>query len=275
MKQFIFLSLIIFVSFSLPPKQLDWVAIGDSITYLNDHADETGNRVEKGYMTRVTEQLPHIRYINKGYNGWTSGNIADKIETLEIPKADVYTVFLGTNDWWQGRPVGTIDDYIGVTGTKTIYGAFRIIIGNLKRMNSRATIILMTPLQRGDFVSVGNYSNHAFGSYRDKNGQSLESVAEAIKTIGKHEGLIVIDLYHKSGINQGNMVNFKRLKDHSTGTYHDYKYPDFFNIPFDPSNDIYPYPIEATNMTYDGLHPSDKGNEVIAKMLVKQMKKLK
>ncbi|MDR1172922.1 MAG: SGNH/GDSL hydrolase family protein, partial [Bacteroidales bacterium] len=247
----------------------------DSITYLNDHPDETGNRVERGYMTRVTEKLPHIKYINKGYNGWTSGGIADKVEELGIPKADVYTIFLGTNDWWQGRPVGAIDDYIEVTGSKTVCGALRIIVDKLKRLNSRAKIILITPLQRGDFIYVGNYSNNAYGSYREKNGQSLEAVANVIKDIGKHEGLVVVDLYHQSGINQWNMVKFKRLKDPSTGAYHDYKYPDFINIPFDPANDIYPYPVEAVDMTYDGLHPSDKGNAAIAKMLIKQMKKFK
>lgn len=66
------------LSTSLPPKLL-WVAIGDSITYLNDHQNETGNRVTKGYMTRVVERLPQIEYVNKGYNGWTSGGIAQRI----------------------------------------------------------------------------------------------------------------------------------------------------------------------------------------------------
>ncbi len=273
-KRFVLLSLVILTAFSLPPKQLEWVAIGDSITYLNDHPDETGNRVKKGYMTMVTEQLPHIKYINKGYNGWTSGGIADKINELEMPRADIYTVFLGTNDWWQGRPIGTMDDYTGATGSKTIYGAFHIIVDKLQSLNSQAKIILMTPLQRGDFVYVGNHKNNAYGSYRDKNGQTLEAVAEAIKAIGKHEGITVVDLYHKSGIIQKNMVKFKRLKDSSTGEYRDYKYPQFIDVPFNPATDVYPYPVEAINMTYDGLHPSDKGNASIAKMLVKQMKKL-
>ncbi len=34
-------------------KKITWVAIDVSITYLNEHTDETGNRVTKGYMTRV------------------------------------------------------------------------------------------------------------------------------------------------------------------------------------------------------------------------------
>src|SRR3954464_3997674 len=112
-------------------QEITWVAIGDSITYLNDHLDETGNRVTKGYMTRVTEQLPKLHYINQGHNGWTSGGIADKIDSLGIIKADIYSVFLGTNDWWQGRPIGTLADYKNSTGNGTVYGSFRIIINKL------------------------------------------------------------------------------------------------------------------------------------------------
>src|SRR3954452_12443123 len=88
----------LFTSFS--PKESAWVAIGDSITYLNDHLNETGNRVTKGYLTRVTEQLPNIKYINEGHNGWSIVGIAREIENLGLQKSDIYTVFLGTNDWW-------------------------------------------------------------------------------------------------------------------------------------------------------------------------------
>src|SRR4051812_23057107 len=64
---------------SFTKKEIVWVAIGDSITYLNDHPDETGNRVTKGYLSRVVAELPDIRYINQGHNGWKSGDIANKI----------------------------------------------------------------------------------------------------------------------------------------------------------------------------------------------------
>ncbi|HEX8279668.1 MAG TPA: SGNH/GDSL hydrolase family protein, partial [Segetibacter sp.] len=84
MKKFLLTLLIfcLFSSFSKP--EITWVAIGDSITYLNDHLNETGNRVTKGYMTRVKEKLPNISYINKGYNGWTVVRIAENIEKLGL-----------------------------------------------------------------------------------------------------------------------------------------------------------------------------------------------
>ena len=269
----IFLLFAIVFATSFSYKKITWVAIGDSITYLNEHADETGNRITKGYMTMVTEQLPNIKYINQGHNGWTSGNIADAIEKLGIVKADVYSVFLGTNDWWQGKAIGTISDYQNNTGSGTVYGSFKIIINKLHSLNSKAKIILITPLQRSDFVYINDFKNNAYGSYKEKNSQSLAQFAEAISAIGKYEKCTVVDLYNKSGITQQNLVKYKRVKDPTTaGGYRNFAYPDFTNIPFNPDTDEYPYPADAIDMTYDGLHPSDKGNKIIADMLVKALK---
>jgi len=275
MKKLLLLTLCIFVSLALAPRKISWVAIGDSITYLNDHQDETGNRVTKGYMTLISEKYPRVTFTNQGHNGWTSINIADKIEELGLVKADVYTVFLGTNDWWQGKPLGSISNYEQNTGSGTVYGAFGVIISKLKQLNKKSRIILITPMQRGDFVYINNTKNNAYGSYKDKNGQTLEQFANAIVEIGKLEKIPVVDLYHDSGMNMDNIVNFKKLKDPSTGEYKNYNYPDFTEIPFSPETDEYPYPPEAVNMTYDGLHPSDKGYQVIADMLAAKWKGLK
>lgn len=273
MKNILLATLILCAIFSFTKKEMTWVAIGDSITYLNDHTDETGKRITKGYMTMVTEKLPHFKYINKGYNGWTSGGIASSIDKLGIPTADVYSVFLGTNDWWQGRPVGSIEDYKNNTGNNTVYGSFRIIIDKLRSINKDAKIILITPLQRADFVYINDFKNNAYGSYKEKNGQHLSQFADAVINIAELENLTVVDLYNKSGITLQNMVRYKRLKDPTTGTYKNYTYPGYTTIPFNPATDEYPYPADAIDMTYDGLHPSDKGFEVISNMLIKIMEK--
>ena len=273
MKKLVLLLVLVPALTSFTQKKISWVAIGDSITYLNDHQNETGNRITKGYMTLVTEKLPHIQYTNQGHNGWTSGGIANSIEKMGLQKADVYSIFLGTNDWWQGRPIGTLNDYINNTGNHTVHGSFRIIINKLRSLNKAAEIILITPMQRVDFVYINNARNMAYGSYKDKNGQSLEQFADAIKAIGKHERLKVVDLYHKREMRLKSLVKFKRLKDPETGIYKKYRYPQFIGIPFNPETDEYPYPVDAIDITYDGLHPSDKGYAIIAGMLVKIMKK--
>lgn len=254
-------------------RTISWVAIGDSITYLNDHPDETGNRMTKGYLTQVTQRLPYIHYTNQGHNGWTSAGIAKAIENLGIPPADVYSVFLGTNDWWHGIHIGSWPDYQNNTGDSTVYGSFRIILDKLHSLNKDATIILITPMPRGDFVHIVNPKNNAWGSYKDKDGQTLEQVAEAIRTIADNQHLRLIDLYHEKKLAIPHLVHFKHLKDPQNGEYKNYPYPDYTKIPFNPA-DEYPYPVEAMDMTYDGLHPSDKGDALIAKRLVKILKKL-
>lgn len=259
--------------FGFKAKDKTWVAIGDSITYLNDHLNETGFRVTKGYLTRVTEQMAQLHYINQGHNGWTAGGIADSIDTLGIKKADIYSVFLGTNDWWAGRPLGNFDDYKNNTGNNTVYGSFRIIINKLHTLNKKAKLILITPIQRTDFVYIADYKNNAFGCYKEKNGQSLAQFAAAVDTIAAYEHAAVLDLYNHSNITLPNLVKYKRVKDPQTGTYQNYTYPNYIGIPFNPETDEYPYPKDAIGMTYDGLHPSDTGNQVIADKLVEIMRK--
>jgi len=273
MKRCVFLLLLICVFGSFAKKQILWVAIGDSITYLNDHQNETGNRIATGYMTRVTQKLPHISFINQGHNGWTSGRIADSVEKLNLQRADVYSIFLGTNDWWQGRALGRLADYQNNSGNNTVYGSFRIIINKLRALNREAKIVLITPMQRADFVYISNPKNNAYGSYKEKNGQWLQQFAKAIDSIGSFEHCKVVDLYHKKSLALKNLVQYKRLKDPETGDYKNYKYPDFIRVPFNPEKDAYPYPLEAIDMTYDGLHPSDKGYDVISRMLIKVMTK--
>jgi len=274
MKKYLILLIAVISFSSFIQRKIVWVAIGDSITYLNDHPDETLNRMTRGYLSRVTDTLPDLQYVNQGHNGWKSTDIAANIDKLGLVKADVYTIFLGTNDWWGGIPAGNISDYKNATGTGTVFGSFRIIIDKVRQLNGQAKIVLITPMQRSDFVYVLDPNNNAFGSYKTKNGQSLEEIANAVVAIGKYERLPVIDIYHDPRFDIRNMVNFKRLKDPQSGKYKDFQYPESTTIPFDPKTDEYPYPPAAINMTYDGLHPSNKGDSVIAHLVVDTFDKL-
>jgi len=95
----------------------------------------------------------------------------------------------------------------------------------------------------------------------------------AIAAIAKLENIAVDDLYHNPHFTLSELVKFKHVKDPQSGQYTDLPYPNFIGIPFNPATDDYPYPTEAIGLTYDGLHPSDKGCAIIAKSLVKIMKK--
>ncbi|HEY4108726.1 SGNH/GDSL hydrolase family protein [Puia sp.] len=261
---------------SFTHRPITWVAIGDSITYLNDHPNETGNRLTKGYLTDVVEKLDYVHYLNIGRNGWTTQNFARSIDKIEIPAGDVYTIFLGTNDWWHGHRIGTWADYQNATGDSTVYGCMRVLIDKIRSRSKTAPVILMTPMPRADFVYINNPTNNAYGSYKEKDGQTLEQVAEAIGDIGRHEGFVTVDLYHVRKLAVPHLVHFKRLKDAAAaGAYRNFSYPSYIGVPFNPAADEYPYPAEAIDMTFDGLHPSNAGCEVIAEKLIKALKKVR
>jgi lysophospholipase L1-like esterase len=170
--------------------------------------------------------------------------------------------------------LGEFSDYENNTGNGTVHGSFRIIVNKLKSLNANAKIIFITPMQRVDFVYINNFKNNAYGSYRDKKGQNLETFANAVKDIARFEHMPVVDLYHAKKMDHAHLVKFKRLKDPLTSEYKNFKYPDFIDVPFNPETDEYPYPVEASDVTFDGLHPSDKGYKMITDLLLKEFSKL-
>ena len=82
MKSSLMALILLFQNMAFTPRVVTWTAIGDSITYLNDHHDETGNRITNGYMAVVAAKHPNISYINQGHNGWTTAGIAKEVENL-------------------------------------------------------------------------------------------------------------------------------------------------------------------------------------------------
>jgi hypothetical protein len=156
-------------SFS-PKKELTWCAIGDSITWLDGRNGESGDRIHEGYESRVTDKLTNIHFTNHGHSGWTTKRFADGIEKEGLEKSDIYSVYFGTNDWWGSLQPGTLADYQNATGTGTMYGAYRVIINKIRSLNPDAHIILISPMQRGDFVYVKKATNNAYGRTKKRTG---------------------------------------------------------------------------------------------------------
>ncbi len=239
------------------------VAIGDSFFYLNDHLGETGFRLSKGILSRLMGKLSfESELINCGKNGWTTAQWADNI--LMAPEGDIYIILLGTNDWVAGIPLGDRSNYLSRT-KGTILGNLGFIVGQIKRISPEAQIFLCNPTERTDVVNIDDMTNNTTGSYQPKHGQSLEEVANAIYQLARENGVINVNTHDKSGITCYNAVKFKRCCMGATTV--DLPYPNYTPIPFDPQNGVYPYPIEAIGTTYDGLHPSNQGAELIAAVI--------
>lgn len=241
-------------------KKINWCAIGDSFTYLNDHLDETGNRLRKGYLTRVCERFPNLICINKGVNGSTTQDWLKE----EIPEADLYTILLGTNDWKQGRPLGNQRDY-ELRRTGSILGNIGDLVGRIRNVRPDASIFIMNPVERADFVYINDPHNNFHGSYAPNEGQWLRDIAKGIFENCKGENIFTLDLYNQSGFDQNNLIKYKKI--HLDGGYKLLPYPEYIGLLYNPDLDEYPYPTEAIASTYDGLHPSDKGSDRIASIL--------
>lgn len=249
------------------PQKYRWCAIGDSFTYLNDHLDQTGNRVTRGYLSRVIDVLPNLELKNIGINGSTTQNWIK----VRLPKGDLYTILLGTNDWKSEIPVGEVMDFEnGVTGT--ILGNLKIIISNIRRISPQAPIIVFNPVERGDFVYINDYHNHAPGSYKALGNQVLSQVAQKIFTCVRGENIHTVDLNTLCGFNQENVIKFKRVR--TKDGFKDLAFPEYIDILYNPEEDGYPYPIESMALTYDGLHPSDEGSAIIADIVQKAITKV-
>lgn len=245
-------------------EKLRWCAIGDSFTYLNDHLDETGYRVSKGYLSRILEKVPNLRLNNIGINGST---FRDWI-TQPIPEADLYTVLLGTNDWHQGIPMGSDTDFKS-RNAETILGTLGILLDHIGEAAPKARIIVGNPVERTDFVYLWDPENNARGSYAPERGQTLSALSLAIIKCCETENVSTVNCHDLSGFTPENAVLFKRVK--RGDQVEDLPYPDYAGIPFSPKEDPYPYPPEAACMTYDGLHPTDKGCEILATLFAERI----
>lgn len=244
-----------------------WCAIGDSFTYLNDHLDETNHYVKRGYLTRINDKLPALTLHNIGVNGSTT---RDWLE-LPLPLAEVYTVLLGTNDWHQGIPMGTTEDFLSAA-KGTILGNLGDLVKRIYAVNAQAKVLLCTPIARTDFIYLFDPYNNAQGSYAPEHGQNLADVAHGICAACAAASLPCINLFDTSGVTPENAVKFKQVR--TAQGVRDLPYPDYVGLPFDPASDPYPYPPEAHALTYDGLHPTDEGNEILATLIADALKKL-
>lgn len=244
-----------------------WVAIGDSFTYTDAHVDESGNRIQKGYLTRTKEKLPFkTELINLGING---GKTREWRE-VELLWGDFYTILLGTNDWWTGLyKIGDKEDFLQEREEETVLGNLGILVRRIQKINPTAKIFIMNPVERGTFVYVFDWTNRALDSTHERNGVYLKDVSKAIYECARGENIIPINLHDRLPFTPENVMKFYRVK--KDGKICDLSFEEFHADPFSMKMEVYPYPVEAMRYMCDGLHPNDLGYEMIADILAEEI----
>lgn len=261
---------------------ISWLAIGDSFTEINDI--QSAN-FTKGYMTRTIEKIPQLSYTNMGHSGQTFGSTANT-STYPLTRADLYTVLFGTNDWDQDVALGTISDFEARTYNGTILGNFGGLIAKLLQIDTDALkkLIVMTPTERGFYsrslsISFDGSTNHKESYHSsetpNKIGVYLSDIAKGIVQCCKQEKIRCVDLNTKSYISAKNAVHGGYVYKNNSAEQVFVENPNYLQYLKDNETlSIKMYQQNCIYTTYDGLHPSDLGFEIIARLLSNEIRKI-
>ncbi len=231
--------------------------IGDSITDPNSF----GDKVTK-YWSFLEEWLGITPYVY-GISGRQWNDVPRQAEQLYEEHGtgvDAIMVFMGTNDFNAGVPVGEWysekDEQVmaargkqkGLVTAKrrtlsmdgeTYRGRINIGISRLKQLYPDKQIVLLTPLHRA-FASFGENNIQPDESYQNGCGEYIDAYVGAVKEAANIWGVPVIDLNAASGLNP--MVEEQLVYFYNAGN--------------------------------DRLHPNTAGHERIAKTLFYQLSAL-
>ena len=243
-------------TFTHPWMQKRVAYFGDSIT------DPRNNGSKLKYWNFLQDWLgitPYV-YAVSGRQWNDIPRQADKLQSEHGDSVDAILIFIGTNDYNNGVPIGEWYDvkkeqvmyghgqpkqlvererrYLKMD-SETYRGRINIAIDKVKRMYPTKQIVLLTPIHRAGFYA--NEKNwQCTEDYTNQCGIYLEEYINAVKEAGNIWAVPVIDLNAVSGLYP--------MADEYAQYFHD--------------------------KDTDRLHPNDKGHERIARTLYCQLSAL-
>lgn len=228
--------------------------IGDSFTDPNNSRDEI-----KKYWAFLEEWLDIKPYVY-GVSGREWDNVIHQLSQLQEEygqEVDGILVFLGTNDFNRGVPIGEWftekeEQVMAATGEEqrlvtrkrrlpvftndTYKGRINTGIQELKKRYPDKQIVLLTPMHRA-YAMFGSRNVQPDESYQNSCGEYIDAYVDAVKEAGNIWGIPVIDLNAVTGMNP--MVEEQLL---------------YFS-----------------DRSVDRLHPNTAGQERIARTLMYQL----
>lgn len=249
-------------SFAQKAMQVSHPWQGKRVAYFGDSiTDPNNNGSKEKYWGFLQDWLGITPYVY-GVSGRMWNDIPRQAEKLKAEHGndfDAITIFIGTNDYNQGVPIGewynlTEDSVIAAhkkvphakylrkkrTPTynqETYRGRINVALNTIKTMFPDKQIVLLTPIHRGYFYA-GQNNIQPSEEYQNSCGEFFDRYVESVKEAGDIWSVPVIDLCSLSGLYPVIDIN-AQLYCHTTDT--------------------------------DRLHPNDAGHARIAKTLVYQL----
>lgn len=228
--------------------------IGDSITDPNCYGDKI-----KKYWSFLQEWLGITPYVY-GVSGRQWNDVprqAEKLKSEHGDEVDAILVFMGTNDYNNGVPIGewftekkekvmaahgeakklvTRVKRTPILSNDTYRGRINIGISRLKQLFPDKQIVLLTPLHRS-LANFGDTNVQPDESYQNSCGEYIDAYVQSVKEAGNLWGVAVVDFNAVTGLN-----------------------------PMVEEQLMYFY-----DKDFDRLHPSTKGQERMARTLMYQL----
>ena len=253
----------------LKKASIHWVALGDSFTNINDNASVLQRGyISKGYITRVCEKIPQLRYTNLGSGGEQIGYALN----INIPSADLYTIMFGTNDFSNNNLViGTKEQYMARQAIPNNFLAnYGAVVQRLREINSKAKIIIMFPSSTSNFMSRDSADNILYvdgNTGTHQNGFTFADMRTALKECVVADNIEFVDFLRDSGISPNNTMRYAFVN--VNGIKKRLPYPEFLEyVQEGVSLGWNAYNNSCNGTTYDGCHPSDLGCEIFARLLI-------
>lgn len=184
-----------------------WTVIGDSLTEVNF-------TTTKQYHLYISQSIGcTVQNLGTGGTGYWDRYSTGPNAVTGTP--DLITVFLGTNDWYNNRTLGTFGD----TGTTTLAGCIYNMLNNLITKFPTQYIAVFTPLPRSDSWGSPGINNSTAGF-------SLEQVVNMIINYCKYFSIPCLDLYHNANLQPWNTTACKYYYQNSSQVNGDGLHPN-------------------------------------------------
>ena len=183
-------------------NELTYCSIGDSITNAGQ------------YQRVICQMCGFIETTNISESGIEACQLASKIKdgTYTLPNSDIYTIFIGINDFRHSVPVGTLSGE-GDTLDNFANGLKELVRQCHATMNpDKGRIIIVLPYKNNDTPNF-NTAN--------EQGVKLNAYIKVAKEIAEYYSIPVVDLYSHSGFNTMSFDDF--LVDDLHPTWEGYK----------------------------------------------------